>query len=153
MLSDNLQTLRKMNRLTQEEVAEKVGVSRQALAKWESGETIPDIERCKLLADLYNVSLDELTDYSEKRSGMPIPPKGRHIFGVVKVGDKGQIVIPRKARKVFDIQLGDHLIVLGDESQGIALIKEEGILEMMSAIRNANFANQEENNDEEDILG
>lgn len=153
MLSDNLQTLRKLNRLTQEEVAEKVGVSRQALAKWESGETIPDIERCKLLADLYNVSLDELTDYSEKRSGMPIPPKGRHIFGVVKVGDKGQIVIPRKARKVFDIQPGDHLIVLGDESQGIALIKEEGILEMMSAIRNANFANQEENNDEEDILG
>lgn len=151
MLSENLQTLRKLNQLTQEEVAEKVGVSRQALAKWESGETIPDVERCKLLADLYHVSLDDLANYSEKKSGLPIPPKGHHVFGVVKVGDKGQIVIPGKARKIFDINPGDHLVVLGDESQGIALMKEEGILAMMSAIRKATKDNRREEQNEEDL--
>ena len=46
MIGDNLYSLRKLHQLTQEEVSERVGVSRQALAKWESGETMPDIEKC-----------------------------------------------------------------------------------------------------------
>lgn len=61
--------------------------------------------------------------------------KGKHIFGMVKVGEKGQIVIPAKARKIFDIKPGDNLIVLGDERQGIALIKEKGLLDLLKAAR------------------
>ena len=49
---------------------------------------------------------------------------GRYIFGVVKVGDKGQIVIPKDARKIYDIKPGDSLMMLGDQ-KGIALIKTE----------------------------
>ena len=49
---------------------------------------------------------------------------GKYIFGVVKVGDKGQIVIPRDARKIYDIKPGDALMVLGD-NKGMALIKTE----------------------------
>ena len=49
---------------------------------------------------------------------------GKFIFGVVKVGDKGQIVIPRDARKLYDIKPGDALIVLGDQ-RGMALLKTE----------------------------
>ena len=49
---------------------------------------------------------------------------GKYIFGVVKVGDKGQIVIPRDARKLYDLKPGDALIVLGDQ-RGIALLKTE----------------------------
>ena len=63
--------------------------------------------------------------------GLGIPPRGKHIFGMVKVGDKGQVVIPAKARKIFHINPGDSLIILGDESQGIALIKEENLLELL----------------------
>ena len=48
---------------------------------------------------------------------------GKHIFGVVNIGDKGQIVIPKKARDVFGLKPGDQLLVLGDEAQGIALVK------------------------------
>ena len=54
---------------------------------------------------------------------------------MVKVGEKGQIVIPAKARKIFDIQVGDNLIVLGDEGQGIAIMKEKGLLELLSNAR------------------
>ena len=49
---------------------------------------------------------------------------GKYIFGVVKVGDKGQIVIPRDARKLYDIKPGDALLVLGDQ-RGMALLKTE----------------------------
>ena len=49
---------------------------------------------------------------------------GKYIFGVVKVGEKGQIVIPRDARKLYDINPGDALIVLGDQ-RGMALLKTE----------------------------
>ena len=64
-----------------------------------------------------------------------MPPKGKYIFGMVKVGDKGQIVIPAKARKVFDIKPGDNLIVLGDEGQGIAIIKEKGLLDLIQTAK------------------
>lgn len=50
--------------------------------------------------------------------------EGKYIFGVVKVGNKGQIVIPRDARKVYDIKPGDALLVLGDQ-RGIAMLKTE----------------------------
>lgn len=49
---------------------------------------------------------------------------GKYIFGVVKVGDRGQIVIPKEAREVYGIKAGDSLLVLGD-SKGMAVIKTE----------------------------
>ena len=52
-------------------------------------------------------------------------PKGKHIFGTVKVGEKGQIVIPKDAREIFNIQPGDSLVVLGDEATGLAIIKND----------------------------
>ncbi|MCX7026896.1 MAG: AbrB/MazE/SpoVT family DNA-binding domain-containing protein [Spirochaetes bacterium] len=52
-------------------------------------------------------------------------PAGKHIFGTVKVGEKGQIVIPKEARDLFDIKPGDSLLLLGDEAQGIAIVKNE----------------------------
>ena len=60
MLSDNLYALRKRGKLTQEQVAAQVGVSRQTLSKWETGESVPDIGNCMALADFYDISLDEL---------------------------------------------------------------------------------------------
>ena len=49
---------------------------------------------------------------------------GKYIFGVVKISEKGQIVIPRDARKVYNLKTGDALLLLGDES-GMALVKTE----------------------------
>ncbi len=138
MFSENLIALRKIHDLSQEELADKIGVSRQTLSKYETGESLPDIEKCKLLADVFSVSVDDLINYDAKEDdnlGLNVPPKGKHIFGMVKVGDKGQIVIPAKARKIFDIQPGDNLIVLGEEGQGIAIIKEKGLLDLLKNAR------------------
>ena len=64
MLNQKLLELRKANNLTQSELAEKLHVSRQAISRWESGKTIPDIEILKKLSILYNVSLDEIINSS-----------------------------------------------------------------------------------------
>lgn len=136
MFKDNLIQLRKYKGFTQEDLAEIVGVTRQAIAKWEAGETMPDLEKSRLLAEAFEVSLDDLANYeSDTNWGIGVPPKGKHIFGVVTVGDKGQIVIPAKARKLFSINAGDQLVVLGDESQGIALLKSDSFLQMADMIR------------------
>ena len=129
--------MRKMKRLTQEDIAEKLGVTRQAVAKWEAGETVPDLDKCKILAEIFEVSLDDLANYEpDENMGLELPPKGKHIFGVVTVGDKGQIVIPAKARKIFDISPGDQLVVLGDERQGLAILKSERLLALADAVKN-----------------
>lgn len=49
---------------------------------------------------------------------------GKYIFGVVKVGERGQIVIPKEARELYEIKAGDSLLVLGD-TKGMAVIKTE----------------------------
>ena len=136
MFADNLVDLRKYHAMSQEELAERIGVSRQTLSKYETGESLPDIEKCKALADVFGITVDDLISY-EKTAGMGlmVPPRGQHIFGMVRVGEKGQIVIPAKARKIFDIKPGDNLVVLGDEGQGIALLKEENLLQMLSMAR------------------
>ncbi|MDO8842693.1 MAG: AbrB/MazE/SpoVT family DNA-binding domain-containing protein [Methanocalculus sp.] len=54
----------------------------------------------------------------------------KHIFGTVKVGDRGQIVIPKDARELFDIKPGDTLMVLGDEDRGIAIVKADKFRKM-----------------------
>lgn len=122
MIDMNLKYLRKRNGLTQEQLAEKLKISRQAIAKWESGENTPDLTNCLALAKIFGVTLDDLVQYDAQAQGMPIPPKGKHLFGSVVVGERGQIVIPKKARDVFSIKSGDTLLVLGDEERGLAIL-------------------------------
>ena len=62
-LGNSFFNARKKKGLSQEEVAEKLGVSRQTISKWELGETLPDIYQSKKLANLYNLSLDELIEF------------------------------------------------------------------------------------------
>jgi AbrB family looped-hinge helix DNA binding protein len=136
MFKDNLAALRRLRQLTQEDIAEKLGVSRQSVAKWEAGETVPDLDKCRMIADIFDVSLDDLANYEpEENHGLGLPPKGKHLFGMVTVGDKGQIVIPADARKLFNISAGDKLVVLGDENQGIAVLKSDMFLALADAVR------------------
>lgn len=127
MIKDNLILLRKLNGYSQEEIAEKIGISRQAYGKWEKGETIPDVEKCDLLASVYGITVDSLIHTSKLENDTIIPPapKGKHIFGTVTISSRGQIVIPKQARDLFDLKDKDRLIVLGDEAEGLALVKEK----------------------------
>lgn len=127
MLAENLMLLRNMKGMSQEQVAEIIGISRQSYAKWEQGETVPDIEKCDGLAKFYGVTVDELLHRNGTVGNTKIAPapKGKHLWGTVTLGSKGQIVIPKAARDTFDLREGDRLVVLGDEAEGIALVKAE----------------------------
>lgn len=128
MISLNLKRLRKYHKYTQEEVAERIKVSRQAIAKWENGESNPDINSCIALSKLYDVTIDNLINYSEEDSGVAIPPKGKYFFGAVVVGERGQIVIPKEAREIFNINSGEKLLILGDKDRGLAIVHERDLI-------------------------
>lgn len=60
MLAENLILLRNMKGMSQEQIAEVIGISRQSYAKWEQGKTVPDIEKCDRLAKFYDITIDAL---------------------------------------------------------------------------------------------
>ncbi len=136
MLKENLCMLRNLHGYSQEAVAEKIGISRQAYAKWESGATIPDIEKCSRLAEVYGIAIDSLLKTETLDGKMKIlpPPKGRHIWGSVTVNERGQVLIPREVREHFGLNGGKRLILLTDDNEGIALIPAEQFEEHMRKI-------------------
>ena len=136
MIGKNLQKLRKQKNLTQEALAEQVGVARQTIAKWETGESVPDLEMAAKLASVMEVSLDDLTNAPEYELDGHPGMRGKHMFGLVTVGDKGQIVIPVRARRVFNIKPGDQLMVLGDENSGLALLDARFFMSVAEGINN-----------------
>ena len=127
MLKDNLIMLRNIHGFSQEMLAEKIGISRQAYAKWESGATIPDIEKCKRLADVYGITIDSLlkSETIDGKTAIPPAPKGKNIWGSVTINERGQLVIPKAVRDIFGLTGGQRLIVLSDDQEGLALVPAE----------------------------
>ena len=60
--------------------------------------------------------------------------KSRHIFGTAKVGDRGQIVIPKDAREFYGVKPGDTLLILGDEENGMIVTKPEVLSDLAAKI-------------------
>lgn len=121
---NNLKLFRQQYGYTQEQIAERLSVSRQAVVKWESGLSLPNIENVIALADLYGASVDALV--RNLADGKPAEEGGKHIFGVSSVGSNGEITLPEKAMEIFGISEGDQMLVLGDEDKGMALVKIGG---------------------------
>ena len=94
-LGKKIAELRKKNNLSQEELAEKVGVARQTISKWEIGDTTPDINQVKIISKIFNMSIDELVDNdinsvivekvsnTEKLAGITI--KILKVFGIMLI--------------------------------------------------------------------
>ena len=128
MIVNQIKLLRSRMGLTQEQVAEAVGVSRQAVAKWEKGDTLPDIESCIRLADLFRVPLDALVRGIKENGDSA---DGQKMFGCVRMNEKGQITLPAQVREVFGLKPGNMILVLADTEKGIALVNMCGPEENM----------------------
>jgi len=127
MISSNLRMLRNSSKYTLEDVAEIIGVSRQTIAKWEAGETYPDIENCVKLSTLFKVSLDALVKEPIQLLTEQPNDQGQYMFGIVKLGEDGSVPLPEKAKQMMEILPGDRMLLLGDKTQGIAIVKCDGI--------------------------
>ena len=81
------------------------------------------------MAKFYGVSIDALVNQDEEigRTKVAPAPIGKHLWGTVPIGAKGQIVIPKEARTLFGVQPGDTLLILGDEQTGIIVTKPDVI--------------------------
>lgn len=74
---------------------------------------------------------------------MSLEKNGKYVFGTVRVGERGQIVIPKQCREIFDIKPGDTLLILGDEAQGIGIMKQDRMMEFIKDVFSAPLFNSE----------
>lgn len=123
-IAENLSLLRQKNGYTLEALAEIISVSRQTVAKWETGDSYPDIMNCMKLAKLYKLSMDELVN---RPLGDAMSSKfmieGEQVCGVVEISEEGSIRIPDSVMQMFGVNCGDKMLLLADRKQGIALVK------------------------------
>ena len=131
-LSENLKTLRTKNKLTLEDIAEIAGVSRQSVAKWESGASYPVIDNLVTLSQYYGVSLDALVHKPIGCLEQVDPQSDRYLFGLTHLGANGTIKLPPKAIDIFELSEGDLLLVVGDKTQGIAIVKCDGVNDVIA---------------------
>ena len=123
-IAENLKLLRYTHGYTLEAIAEIISVSRQSVAKWEAGDSFPDIMNCVKLASLYKISLDELVNLPLKDVTIDdFSLENGRICGVLDVSQEGTIPIPDCVMEAFNIHRGDKMLLLADKKQGIALVK------------------------------
>lgn len=82
-------------------------------------------------------------------------PQGKHMFGIVTVGERGQIVIPKKARDLFNIKPGDSLMVLGEENgqfPGLAIIKNDIYMNLVEKLLGGSGMSDMEKEFVDDVL-
>ena len=94
---------------------------------YEENETYPDIENCIKLSALFHVSLDAFVKEPIQLMLDEPNDKGQYLFGIVKVDESGSVPLPDKALSLMEILPGDRMLLLGDRTQGIAIVKCDGI--------------------------
>ena len=109
--AENLKMLRKQAGMSQEQLAEKIGVSRQAVTKWETGAGIPDIENIMAISTLFDISIDDLLS---NESGSKKLPETEYLYESVTEYDIDE-------SKRYDMKLGGakRLVLVGDEGEKI----------------------------------
>lgn len=123
-IAENLCLFRQKYGYSLEALAEIMSVSRQTVAKWEAGDSYPDITNCLKLSTLYKISLDELVNKPLKDAlNNNFSVEGDRICGVVDISQDGAITIPDAVLDMFNMQRGDKVLLLADRKQGMALIK------------------------------
>ena len=133
-MNEKLRNMRISAKLTQEQLAEKMNISRQSVAKWENGESIPDVLKCTELAKILGFELEDIAS-AFKDDDQIEHPKNKYMFGVTKIVNN-KIELPEETLRVFDLKNGDDLVVLGDTTQGIALTKKKDYEQFLSQIVN-----------------
>ena len=138
-MSEGLKQLRNMMKMTQEELAEKMRVSRQTIAKWENGESIPDVAKCSELAKIFNITLDDMASAfikKDEEKHININSKNKFFFGTCVIANN-KITLPDLALREFNLQNGDELLLLGDTTQGLLIFSKAGFEAFASQILNS----------------
>lgn len=117
-IANRIQTLRKRRGISQEELADKIGVSRQAVSKWESGQSFPDIEKIILLSDYFKVTTDYLLKGIEPIADTPKNEFDARIFSILGtvlnfIGFVTAIVIWIERQTAISVAIGVVIMAIG----------------------------------------
>lgn len=117
-ISDRIQALRKSRGISQEELADKIGVSRQAVSKWESEQSTPDIDKIILLSDYFDVTTDYLLKGIEPTADMPKNENDARIFSVVGtalnfIGLVAAIMVWKDEQTAISVAIGLIIMAIG----------------------------------------
>lgn len=141
MLSNNIYTLRRQRGLSQEQLAEALNVSRQAISKWENGAAVPELDKLQTMAAFFGVTLDELTGDSAAAKDMPAAPRGTLKTGVFLclLGAVGLLVLG--AAIVFSPETAEHLnassaVTLNGSGIAMLLCAAVAMLGLLLVLRN-----------------
>ena len=165
--AENLKTIRKKRNITQEQVADILGVSRQAVSKWESGTTMPDVMLIPAIASFFGVSTDELFDFNlveqERRVAELCAEAAKYRFSDPAKSEKmlrdglkqypgNDIILNNLLYTISDIErIGDHALNLAeaakemnekkinfsDAAKAELLVLEQAVLDMLAKVANA----------------
>lgn len=150
-LSNNIQRLRKAKGLTQDNLAEKLGVSSQAVSKWENGISFPDISLLPKLADLFEVSMDDLFSHYTPDIVTLVPEATRKsvddLFFRVRVlssdGDKVNINLPLALLKIIktsdgtSLNIGGTNVLDGIDLNALIDLAERGVMGKLMEVDSA----------------
>src|SRR5699024_9958052 len=96
MLGMNIRTLRQKNKWSQEELAEKLQVSRQTVAKWENDEVIPDMHKGKILSDIFQVDINQMSQDWDEKNIDQMAPKGKQFLVLLKLEKEDRLLYQNK---------------------------------------------------------
>lgn len=123
-LAENIRRLRQKFGYSLEKEAEIIGVSRQSLTKWENNITQPGIDKVIKLAELYNISLDELVLHPvEINISVNGSYQGNHFIERAVIDEQFSVHLSSQVQKVFNLKPGDSLLMMGDRDKGMIFLK------------------------------
>lgn len=106
LIADKIKKLRKDNNMTQEDLADKLNVSRQTVSKWETNVGVPDIDNIKAICNLFNISTDELLDYNNelvKKKKQFIIDMSVLLFGIIGFIVFGILLLTNKIDEISSV--------------------------------------------------
>lgn len=124
MLKEQIAAYRKQKGMSQEELAEKLQVSRQAVSKWEAGQSVPDLERLVEMADLFQITLDQLVRGESEEEPAQQPPNSKNRPYVISRGYEYRSETTLWGLPLLHVNWGTGkvskgIIALGDQAVGI----------------------------------
>ena len=122
ILGDKIKNLRHLKRISQKDLAEMLGVTRQTIASWEDGRTIPDLMMAAKLVDVLNVTLEDLVSAEKSPETCTLGPNEKRFLGTVTIGKDCIVKLPKEFLREMGVFPGDQMLMLADTERGVEFL-------------------------------
>ena len=122
ILGDEIKKARNLQRFSQEDLAERIGVTRQAIINWEKGKAVPDMLTAVKLAEALDVTVEELASTKKVKGPAFYGPDEKRFLGTVTIGKDGNVKLPKEFLREMKVFPGDKMLMLADTERGVEFL-------------------------------